>query len=246
MNDIVEHETISADGPSGSGLFLNAAILDFGNASVEVDVLSRPSDLRELRRKYRATHVLRAERDELLSVPIVTGAPRLSTTSRNVSLRGNPNLACHLWREAWLRRMVARERSLVRGLPVQVLSIAAGDQLGPGTSWESKATHPMLLRAIDARVAYGFDAQVFRPSAATDQPDAVPVVVIEVSVIERITASVAELASEGIDLSGALVGKLESAVDERILPALKLAEGRARSSNLSRFQATTRGRSQRS
>lgn len=222
MSDAAQRETNDAGDAAGSGLFLNAAILDFGDTSVEVDVLPRSNDLRELRRKHRATHVLRAERDEILAAPIVVGAPRLSDKSRTVSLRDSPDFACHLWREALLRQMVARERPLVRGIPVQVLSKAVGDQLGPGTAWENKSTHPALLRAIDARVAYGFAAQVLRPPAAPDQHRAVPVVVIEVSVIERITASVAELASKGIALSGALVGKLESVADERVLPELKL------------------------
>ena len=222
MNDVPQRETISAEEASSSNLFLNAAILDFGDASVEVDVLPRSNDLRELRREHRATHVLRAERDELLAVPIVVGAPRLSDKSRTVLLRDNPDFACHLWREALLRQMVARERPLVRGLPVQVLSKATGDQLGPGSTWEGKSTHPALLRAIDARVAYGFAAQVLRPPTAPGSPHAVPVVVIEVSIVERITASVAELASKGIDLSGALVGRLEPVADERVLPELRL------------------------
>lgn len=222
MAEAAERETIDAGDASGSGLFLNAALLDFGDAAVQVDVLPRSNDLAELRRKHRATHVLRAERDEILAAPIVVGAPRLSETSKLVPLREKPDFACHLWREALLRQMVARDRPLVRGVPVQVLSKATGDQLGPGTAWESKSTHPALLRAIDARVAYGFAAQVLRPPAAPDRPRAVPVVVIEISVIERITASVAELASNGVDLRGALVGKLEAVADERVLPELKL------------------------
>lgn len=222
MKNIAQRETIGADNASGSGLFLSAAILDFGDASVEVDVLPRSNDLRELRREHRGTHVLRAERDEILAAAIVVGAPRLSDARTTVSLRKNPDLACHLWREALLRQMVARERPLVRGVPVQVLSKAVGDQLGPGTAWESKSAHPALLRAIDARVAYGFAAQVLRPPAAPDQHCAVPVVVIEVTVSERITASVAELTSKGIDLCGGLVGKLEPVADERVPPELKL------------------------
>jgi hypothetical protein len=222
MSEAAQRETIDAHDGTGRGLFLNAAVLDFGDGTVEVEVLPRSSDLRELRRKHRATHVLRAERDELLAVPIVAGAPRLSDKTRTISLRENPDFACYLWREALLRQMVARERPLVRGFPVQVLSKAIGDQLGPGAAWEGKSTHPPLLRAIDARVAYGFATQVLRPPAVPDQPRAVPVVVIEVSVVERINASVAELASTGINLSGAFVGKLESVADERVMPELKL------------------------
>lgn len=222
MVEAAQRETIDANDASGSGLFLNAAVLDFGDATVEVDVLPRSNDLKDLRRKHRATHVLRAERDEILAAPIVVGASRLSERSKIVSLRENPDFACHLWREALLRQMVARERPLVRGVPVQVLSKATGDQLGPGTAWESKSTHPALLRAIDARVAYGFAAQVLRPPHAPDEARAVPVVVIEIVVIERISASVAELASKGVDLRGALVGKLEAVADERVLPELKL------------------------
>lgn len=222
MNEAVLRDTISADDASGSGLFLNAAVLDFGNASVEADILPRSSELRELRRKHRASHVLRAERDGILAVPIVVGPPRLSDKSRSISLRENPDLACHLWREALLRQMVARDRPLVRGVPVQVLSMASGDQLGPGSAWEGKSTHPEFLRAIDSRVAYGFAAQVLRPPTSPDEPRAVPVVVIDVSVVERITISVADLASKGVDLSGALVGKLEPVADERVLPELKL------------------------
>jgi hypothetical protein len=222
MVEEATRETIDAKDASGSGLFLNAAILDFGDASVEVDVLSRSSDLRELRRKHRATHVLRAERDELLAVSIGASAPRLSDKSRTILLRDNPDFACHLWREALIRQMAGRDRPLVRGIPVQVLSKAIGDQLGPGTAWERKSSHPEVLRAIDARVAYGFAAQVLRPPAAPDQLRAIPVVVIEVSVVERITASVAELTSKGIDLRGAFVGRLESVADERVLPELRL------------------------
>lgn len=222
MVEAAQRETIDADDASGSGLFLNAAILDFGDATVEVDVLPRSNNLSELRRKHRATHVLRAERDEFLAAPIVIGAPRLSDKTKVVSLRENPDLACHLWREALLRQMVARERPLARGVPVQVLSKAVGDQLGPGPAWESRSPHQALLQAIDIRVAYGFAVQVLRPPAAPDQPRAVPVVVIEVSVVERITASVADLASKGIDLTGALVGRLDPIADERVLPELKL------------------------
>jgi hypothetical protein len=217
-----ERDTISADDASGSGLFLNAAVLGFGDAAVEVDVLPRSNDLAELRRKHRQTHVFRAEHDEILAAPIVVGAPRLSERNKVVSLSASPDFACHLWREALLRQMVARGRPLVRGVPVQVLSKAVGDNLGTGAAWEIKSTHPALLRAIDARVAYGFAAQVLRPPAAPDQPRAVPVAVIEIAVVERITASVAELASKGVDLRGALVGKLEDVADERVLPELKL------------------------
>lgn len=222
MNEAGQREAIGAEDTWGDGLFLNAAILDFGDATVEVDVLPRSIDLTELRRKHRATHVLRAERDEILAAPIVVGTPRLSENSKVVPLRENPEFACHLWREALLRQMVARERPLVRGVPVQVLSKASGDQLGPGTAWESKSTRPALLRTIDVRVAYGFATHVFRPPASPDRPRTVPVVAIEISVLERITASVAELGSHGVDLQGTLVGALEPVADERVLPELKL------------------------
>ena len=222
MNDVTQSDTISAEDVSGSGLFLNAAVLDFGDATVEVDVFPRLNDLTELRSKYRETHVFRAERDEILVVPIINGGPRLSDKSRTVSLRENPDFACHLWREALLRRMVARGSPLVRGAPVQVLSKANGDHLGPGIEWEGKCAHPELLRAIDFRVSFAFTAQVLRPPATPDNHRSVPVVIIEISVNERIIASVADLTSSGIDLSGTLVGKLEPVADERVLPELKL------------------------
>jgi hypothetical protein len=225
MAEAAQRATITED--ASGGLFLNAATLDFGDATVEVDVVPRSIELRELRRKHRATHVLRAERDEILAVPIVKGAPRLSENSRVVSLRENPGFASHLWREALLRQMVERERPLVRGVPVQVLSMAASDQLGPGPGWERKSARPGVLRAIDVRVAYGFAAQVLRPPAPPEKLCSLPVVVIEISVIERITASVAELIAQGIDLSDALVGVLEPVADERVLPELKL-RGRLR------------------
>lgn len=222
MTETAQSETISADDASGSALFLNAAVLDFGDGAVEVDVLPRSNNLSELRRQHRSTHVLRAERDEILAAPIVTGAPRLNEKSRVVSFREHPDFGCHLWREALLRQMVERERPLVRGIPVQVLSKAAGDQLGPGVGWDGKSTHPGVLRAIDVRVAYGFAAQVLRPPAAPDRPLAVPVVVIEISVVERINASVADLVQQGVDLRGALAGELVPVADERVLPELRL------------------------
>lgn len=222
MLEAGQREVIQADDASGGGLFLNAAILDFGNATVEVDALPRSNELTDLRRKHRATHVLRAQGDEILAASILEGAPRLSTRGRALSLSDNPDFACHLWREALLRQMVARERPLVRGVPVQVLSKASADQLGPSIGWENRTTYPALLRAIDARVAYGFSSKVFRPPAASGHARTVPVVVIEISIVERITASVAELAADGIDLRGTLAGTLEGIADERILPELKL------------------------
>lgn len=222
MTEAIQRATISADAPLGSGLFLNAALLDFGDAAIEVDVLPRSNLLSDLRRKYRVTHVLRAERDDILAAAIVTGGPRLSDIRRVVLLRENPEFACNLWREALLRQMVARERPLVRGIPVQVLSKAAGDQLGAGQGWAAKCIRLPVLQAIDVRVAYAFAAQVLRPPAQSDHVATVPVVAIEISVISRITASVAELASQGVDLRGAYVGALEPIADERVLPELKL------------------------
>lgn len=213
---------VTADHIPDSGLFLNAAFLDFGDASIHVDVLPRSNQLTELRRKHRATHVLRAIRDSVFAIPIVEGAPRLSDEHMEVSLREDPELACHLWREALLRRMFARNREIIRGVPVQVLSRAAGDALGPGKDWEAKSTHPSVLRAIDARVAYGFSAQVFRPPGQSESQIAVPVVILEVFVVEQITSSVAELISQGVDLRHTYVGELESISDERVLPELKL------------------------
>ena len=194
MNDLAQPETISADDATGSGLFLNAAVLDFGDATVEADVLPRIPELTELSRKHRATHVLRAEGDEILAVPIVENAPRLSENRRTLTLRDYPGVACNLWREALLRRMVARKRPIVRGKPVQVLSTATSDQVGPGEKWVSKSTHPKVVRAIDARVAYSFWAQVFRPPASPNEAAAVPVIVLEISIEQRISASVTEQA----------------------------------------------------
>jgi hypothetical protein len=222
MNEVAQRETIRADDTSGSGLFLNAAILDLGDATVEADVLPRTPELAELSRKYRATHVLRAEGDEILAVPIVENAPRLGEQRRTLVLREHPGVACNLWREALLRRMVARRRPLVRGRPVQVLSTAAGDHVGPGEGWASKSTHPKVVRAIDARVAYSFWAQVFRPPAPPNEALAVPVVILEISIEQRISASVGELAAWGVDLRGAYVGELEAIPDERVLPELRL------------------------
>jgi hypothetical protein len=109
MAEAAQRATISVD--ASGGLFLNAAILDFGDATIEVDVLPRSSELRGLRQKHRAAHVRRAERDETLAPPIINGAPRLSEKSKVVSLRENPDFACHLWREVSpsLRSRVSRE-----------------------------------------------------------------------------------------------------------------------------------------
>jgi hypothetical protein len=222
MNDADERETSNADDVSGSGLFLNAAVLDFGDSTVDADVLPRTQELAELRRTHRATHVLRAEGDEILAVPIVENAPRLSAQRKSLVLREHPGVGCNLWREALLRRMVARKRPLVRGRPVQVLSTASSDNVGPGEKWASQSIHPKVVRAIDARVAYRFSAQVFHPPTTPDDALAVPVVVLSISVERRINASVGELAAWGVDLRGAYVGQLHALPDERVLPELRL------------------------
>lgn len=222
MTELAQRETISADDASGSGLFLNAAVLDFADATVEADVLPRTTELADLSRKHRATHVLRAEGDEILAVPIVEDAPHLSEQRRVLVLREHPGVACNLWREALLRRMFARKRPLVRGKPVRVLSTATSDHVGPGEKWALKSAHPKVVRAIDARVAYSFWAQVFRPPAPPDEPLTVPVIVLEISIEQRINATVGELAAWGVDLRGAYVGELEPIRDERVLPELRL------------------------
>lgn len=222
MTDVSQRDANRSDDTAGSGLFLNAAVLDFGNATVDADVLPRTRELAELSRKHRATHVLRAEGDEILAVPIVERAPRLSEQGRTLVLHEHLGVACNLWREALLRRMLARKRPLVRGRPVQVLSTAASDQVGPGEGWASKSTHPKVVRAIDARVAYSFWAQVFRPPSPPNMAVPIPVIVVEISIEQRISASVGELAAWGLDLRGAYVGELEAIADERVLPELGL------------------------
>lgn len=87
MMEAAQRESISADDVSGSGLFLNAAVLDLGDATFEADVLPRSNELTELRRKHRATHVLRAERDEILAAPIVEGAPPCGSIRRYTTPR---------------------------------------------------------------------------------------------------------------------------------------------------------------
>lgn len=222
MKEVAQRETISAADASGSGLFLNAAVLDFGDATVEADVLPRIREVAELSRKHRATHVLRAEGDEILAVPIVDNASHISEQRRVLLLREHTGVACNLWREALLRRMVARKRPLVRGKPVQVLSTATSDQVGPGEKWALKSTHPKVVRAIDARVAYSFWAQVFHPPAPPGEPLAVPAIVLEISIEQGINATVGELAAWGVDLRGVYVGELEPIPDERVLPELGL------------------------
>lgn len=222
MSGSHEGKTTSDVELSHSGLFLNAALITFGDSVVEADVLPRTGELAELSRKHRATHVLRAEGDEILAIPIVESAPPLSKQRRVVSLYEQPGLACNLWREALLRRMVARKRPLIRGKPVQVLSTAMSDLTGPAEKWAAKSTHPAVLRAIDARVAYSFWAQIFRPPSPPAESRAVPVVVLEISINQRINATVAELASWGVDLRGSYVGEFEAISDERVLPELRL------------------------
>lgn len=55
MNEAGQREIIGTDDVAGSGLFLNAAFLDFADACVEVDVLPRPSEISELRRFIGST-----------------------------------------------------------------------------------------------------------------------------------------------------------------------------------------------
>lgn len=222
MLETTQRKILTTDQNPDGALFLNAAFLHFGDVVVHVDVLSRPENLSELRRKHRATHVFRATRDLVFAAPIIEGAPRLSGEQTKISLRDDPEMACHLWREALLRRFFERKREIIRGVPVQVLSRAAGDALGAGKDWESKSTRPSVLSAIDARVAYGFSAQVFRPPSQSEHQIALPVVVLDVFVVEQITASVAELVAQGVDLRHVYVGELEPISDERVLPELKL------------------------
>lgn len=51
-----------------------------GDATVEVEVLPRSNDLAELRRNHRATHVIRAERDEIFAAPTSARLDEFVTT----------------------------------------------------------------------------------------------------------------------------------------------------------------------
>lgn len=223
MTAVVHRDSSPTGGdPNDGRLFLNAAFLAFDDVSIEADILPRSSDLTELRRQHRDSHVLRAEGESVIAIPITGSAPRLSATRRSIRLLEHPELVCHLWREALLRQLVGRQRTLIRAVPVQVLSSAAADRLGPGSTWEERSVHPTLLQAIDRRVAYGFATQVFQPPSATSRTGVAPVAIIEISVVDRITASVAELALTGLDLRSMLAGEVVPVGDERVLPELKL------------------------
>lgn len=87
MIETAQREAIRADDVYGNGLSLNAAVLDFGDAIVEVDVHPRSKDPSELRWEHRATHVHRSERHEIFAAPIVEGAPRLSEKKKMVARR---------------------------------------------------------------------------------------------------------------------------------------------------------------
>jgi hypothetical protein len=71
MLETTQRKILTTDQNPDGALFLNAAFLHFGDVVVHVDVLSRPENLSELRRKHRATHVFRATRDLVFAVPII-------------------------------------------------------------------------------------------------------------------------------------------------------------------------------
>ncbi len=234
MTEITQREARGRSEPSATALFLNAAVLDFGETAVTAEVLpaAAAAPIRELRRQHRSTHVLRREGASILAVAVADGAPRIGGDLVQMKLGEHPELACHLWREALLRQMAGRSRQIIRGVPVQVASKATDDVLGPRVEWERQSGKPRLLRAIDVRVAYGFDAWVFRPPNPPGPASALPVVVLDVFVLQRITAPVSELHSWGADLRGAYAGELRPIDDVRVAPELKL---------LGRLQTTSAG-----
>ncbi len=224
-----------------AALVLNAALLTFDDQWLEIEQLRGMDQERftHLREELRATHVLRRRGADVHVVPITHDAGRVGGETVSIRMSEYPELACFLFREALVRRMKERGRSLLRAVPVQVASISTNDALRLSTAARTASDVPELLDTIDNRVAYTFDARIFRPRSGGTPALAVPVVVVGVAAFNRITANVRDLSRYGVDVRGAYVGELRPVRDPRVDPELRLL-GRIRSANGDRLTIETR------
>jgi hypothetical protein len=92
---------------NAAGLILNFSPLEFADAEVNVDIFDYGADgddvLKDLRKKHAATHVFRRDgTNQIVAVPRVQNAPKLSPESKTIELTKNLGLTASLMRNSLL------------------------------------------------------------------------------------------------------------------------------------------------
>lgn len=192
---------------------------------VDAEILA-PMDSEDywsLRNRLVRTHVVRTVGGTLFAVPIAPGTPSLGGRRTRIDLNKEPLVGCHLFRESLVRSLSAKGRKLVSSRPVEVDSMAKSDRLVVPAHLLRTQHQQKIWETVDCRIAYSFDARVFRPPDAKGTYSQVPVVVLAVTVRQRIISSFQQLLALGLPLDGLYAFCLEPARDTRLAPELRLA-----------------------
>lgn len=208
-------------------LILNCAPLDFGETpEIDAEILAPTSSKDEywsLRNELVDSHVLRTVAGNLYAIPIKTDAPALGGVAVRINLNDDPQVACHLFREAMIRGLSQKGRRLIATKPVVVESIAPGDWIQVPDKYRKTEPHRRLWEGVDCRVHYSFDARVVEPREGLGERKRYVVLLLGVSVGQRIKHSFQQLLELGLtSLQSAFAFRLVPADDPRLSDRLSL------------------------
>lgn len=195
-------------------LILNLSPIRYSNAEVKVGVFEfKDKDhLRALRDAHFKTHVLRREGDEILSVPVVAGAPLIGDSSRTVELKKNPHLCAALIRDALINYLHSIGRQVRDYAPVKFLTDNQADFIASSLPAGMACPSWLALKPL-----YEADIRV----VTLDRYAPFVGLALNVQATWIINRACKEFLEEDFPLAGLYVGKYLPNVDDRVVPKLQ-------------------------
>ncbi len=195
-------------------LVLNLSPIRYENAEVDVGVFKYQDKdhLQALRDKHFRTHVFRREGDEILSVPVVEGAPSIGDSSRIIELKKNPAMCAALVRDALINYLHNIGRQIHDYAPVKFLADNQTDFLA--ASLPNGVACPSWLAV---KPLYEADIR----KITIDRYPPFVGLSLNVQTTWIINRSCKEFLDEGVPLVGLYVGRYLPNADERVVPKLQ-------------------------
>lgn len=196
----------------GTSLSFNLTPIVIEDATVSVGIIPYESrlQLRSLRHAHRSTHFLRRDKNEIFCVPVVTDAPKITGSTRDVALQEHPYLYAALVREALVNFAFAIDRPSQFYDPIKIST--DGNFLD---GLVSGVTCPPWLMA---RLRYEVSTKVL----GFGGDKLFPVLTLDVNTERVINISCDKLLSEGMNLDGLYVGTFAESEDQRMASRFKV------------------------
>lgn len=199
-------------------LELNVLSIEVPDTTVVAELLpyENKDNYDDIRRAHLGSHVfVRRRGSMILAVPIAEEAPGLDGEPAEISLPEDLKLAAILWREGMLRSVLALDRTIIRGKPLQFVSTTDEDDVAAAAF---RGRFAAARDVIQARIAYRFDPRVFYPVDGERYLG----VVVGVDTVQRFAQSVARLVEANMDVRGMYAGERVPLWDARIEPELRV------------------------